>query len=339
MESNAAMSHYTHLTTEERESLLFGIGEGKSIRKIARELHRYPSTLSRELKRNCESKEDYSPSKASMNYRERRKKCCRSRILKDTTAKALVQRLFLGQQWSPEQIANRLKLEQNEIQVSCSTIYRSIYLGDLETGKLSHGQRGVARKLRHRGKTRHKQGNEERRGKIAVSHAIEERPDGAQRRTELGHWEADTVAGKSGSSCMITLADRKSRFLLGKRVSRKSAAEVEEDMIALLITLPPELHRSVTPDRGKEFANHQRISAALGDLPFYFPRPHAPWERGTNENTNGLIREYCPKSVDMDSFSASYFDDFITRMNLRPRKCLGWKSPTEVFYDSVLHLT
>lgn len=333
------MSHYTHLSIEERESLLLGIGKGESIRKIAKELGRSPSTLSRELKRNCKNRESYSPNQAARNYHKRRKKCCRQRILKNALAKELVQRLFLEQQWSPEQIDNRLKFEKNEIQVSYSTIYRSIYLGDLETGKLSHGQRGVARKLRHRGKTRHKKGNEERRGKIVISNPIEERPEEAQNRTELGHWEADTVAGKTGSSCMVTLADRKSRFLLGKRISRKAAADVEESMIALLITLPPELRRSVTPDRGKEFNNHPRISAALGDVPFYFPKPHAPWERGTNENTNGLIREYCPKSVDMDSFDASYFDEFIDKLNHRPRKCLGWKSPTEVFFDTVLHLT
>jgi len=333
------MSHYTHLSIEERESLLLGIGEGKSIRKIAKELRRSPSTISRELKRNCKKRESYSPGKATKNYSKRRKNCCRQRILKNALAKELIQNLLLEQQWSPEQIDNRLKLEKNEIQVSYSTIYRSIYLGDLEKEKLSHGQRGVVRKLRHRGKTRHKKGNEERRGKIVISYPIEERPEGAQNRTELGHWEADTVAGKTGSSCMVTLTDRKSRFLLGKRVSRKAAAEVEEGMIALLITLPRELRRSVTPDRGKEFNNHPRISDALGAMPFYFPKPHAPWERGTNENTNGLIREYCPKSVDMNSFDASYFDEFIDKMNHRPRKCLGWKSPAEVFYDTVLHLT
>ena len=110
-------------------------------------------------------------------------------------------------------------------------------------------------------------------------------------------------------------------------------------MIALLITLPPELRRSVTPDRGKEFASHPRVSAALDGLPFYFPNPLAPWELGTNENTNGLIREHCPKSVDMNSFGTSYFDDFISKLNLRPRKCLGWKSPSEVFFGLVLHLT
>ncbi len=333
------MSHYQHLTIDERESLLRGIASGKTIRGIAKELNRSPSTISREVKRNCRKIESYSAVKAERNYNRRRKKCGRQRKLRNSQIKLLVRHLLLEQQWSPEQIDHRLKLEGNEIQISYSTIYRSIYLGDLEDRKLSHGQRGVARKLRHRGKTRHKKGHTETRGKITISHPIEERPVEAQNRAELGHWEADTVAGKTGSSCMITLADRKSRYLLGKRVSRKAAAEVEAGMIALLLTLPPNLRRTVTPDRGKEFSNHANISAALDDLPFYFPKPHAPWERGTNENTNGLIREYCPKSVDMESFSDAYFDEFISKLNHRPRKCLGWKVPAEVFWNMVLHLT
>ena len=333
------MSHYKHLSTEEREYLLRGIGAEKSIRAMANYLGRAPSTISRELKRNTRRNEEYSAAKAEKRYRMRRKNCCRQRKLKDPAIKSLVKRLFLEQQWSPEQIDHRLKLEENVIQVSYSTIYRSIYMGDLENGKLSHGNRGVVRKLRHHGKTRHKKGYEEARGKIKISHPIEERPLEAQLRSELGHWEADTVAGKTGSSCLITLADRKSRFLLGKRVSRKVAAEVEEGMIALLISLPLELRRSITPDRGKEFGTHCAISAALNNIPFYFPKPHSPWERGTSENTNGLIREYCPKSIDMDLYAEDYFANFIDKMNHRPRKCLDWKSPAEVFYGMVLHLT
>ncbi len=215
-------------------------------------------------------------------------------------------------------------MEKIKIQISFSTIYRSIYLGDLETKKLSHGERGVARKLRHRGKTRHKKGQEERRGKIRISHPIEERPKEATERSEIGHWEADTVLGKTGSSCMITLVDRKSRFLLGKKISRKAAAEVEEGMIAMLITLPAEKRRSITPDRGKEFSNHEHITAALDGLPFYFPNPYAPWERGTNENINGLTREYCPKSVDMNVFPDHYFVEFIDIVN-SPKKRKIWQ--------------
>lgn len=251
----------------------------------------------------------------------------------------MIRYLIEEQQWSPEQIANRLRLEENEIQVSYSTIYRSIYLGDLETEKLSHGNRGIIRKLRHKGKTRHKKGYQETRGKIRISHPIEERPTEANNRTEIGHWEADTVAGRTGYSCMITLADRKSRFLLGERVSRKTAAEVEHGMIAMLLTLPPDKRKTITPDRGKEFTTHANVTAALSGLPFYFPRPHAPWQRGTNENTNGLIREYFPRNSFLENLDDTFFHDFIDKLNHRPRKCLGWRSPFEIFFDTVLRLT
>lgn len=333
------MSYYQHLSIDERESLLRKLGEGKTIRTIAKELSRSPSTISREIRRNSKNKETYSAVKAERKYRQRRKKSCRSRILKGEQAKRLIRYLIEEQQWSPEQIANRLRLEENEIQVSYSTIYRSIYLGDLETEKLSHGNRGIIRKLRHKGKTRHKKGYQETRGKIRISHPIEERPTEANNRTEIGHWEADTVAGRTGYSCMITLADRKSRFLLGERVSRKTAAEVEHGMIAMLLTLPPDKRKTITPDRGKEFTTHANVTAALSGLPFYFPRPHAPWQRGTNENTNGLIREYFPRNSFLENLDDTFFHDFIDKLNHRPRKCLGWRSPFEIFFDTVLRLT
>ena len=107
----------------------------------------------------------------------------------------------------------------------------------------------------------------------------------------------------------------------------------------MLSALPSDLVRSITPDRGKEFAKHAEISAALNGVPFFFPPPHAPWMRGTNENTNGLIREYCPKSIDLESFDPTFFDAFTNKINLRPRKCLGWRSPFEVFFNQLLHLT
>lgn len=333
------MSYYQHLSIEDRENLLRKLGEGKTIRTIAKELGRSPSTISREIRRNSKNRETYSAVKAEKKYMQRRKKSCRSRILKNEKAKRLVRYLIEEQQWSPEQIANRLRLEGNMIQVSYSTIYRSIYLGDLETAKLSNGNRGIIRKLRHKGKTRHKKGYQETRGKIKISHPIEERPAEANNRAEIGHWEADTVAGRTGYSCMITLADRKSRFLLGERVSRKTSAEVEHGMIAMLLTLPPDKRKTITPDRGKEFTTHANVTAALSGLPFYFPRPHAPWQRGTNENTNGLIREYFPRNSFLEDLDDTFFHDFIDKLNHRPRKCLGWRSPFEIFFDTVLHLT
>ena len=180
---------------------------------------------------------------------------------------------------------------------------------------------------------------EETRGKLKISNPIEERPEEANNRSAFGHWEADTVAGKTGSSCIITLTDRKSRFLLLKKIPKKNSVFVRDGMIELLQQLPDDKVASITPDRGKEFSRHSEITETMKGLPFYFPKSHAPWERGTNENTNGLIREYCPKSVDLETFDSSYFTIITAKLNQRPRKCLGWKSPYEVFFDVVLHLT
>ena len=332
------MDHYHHLSTRERESILFMRGEGKGIRAIAAALGRAASTISRELKRNL-IKNEYSPSQVEKNYRTRRKRCCPKKVLTDPAAKALVKRLFLEEQWSPEQIANRLREENNAVQVSYSTIYRAIYSRMFDDKKLSLSERGVIRKLRHHGKTRHKKGTEETRGKLKISNPIEERPAEANNRSAFGHWEADTVLGKTGSSCMITLADRKSRYLLLKKIPKKNSVLVRDGIIELLQQLPDDKVASITPDRGKEFSRHSEITEVLNGLPFYFPKPHAPWERGTNENTNGLIREYCPKSVDLEKFDDAHFSTFTAKLNRRPRKCLGWKSPYEVFFGVVLHLT
>jgi IS30 family transposase len=312
-------------------------GQGKSIRAIATALGRSAATISRELRRNRFNGE-YFPSKADEKYRKRRKRCRRQKILKDPVANALVKRLFLEEQWSPEEISKRLKLEQNEVQASTSTIYRAIYGGLFGRPRRATSKGGIYRRLRHHGKTRHHKGKEETRGKIRISHRISERPEEANNRSEFGHLEADTVAGKVARSCIITLTDRKSRFLWVKRVAKRTAPFVTQGLIELLKEIPADKLRTITPDRGKEFAFHEQVTAAL-NVPFYFPNPHAPWERGTNENTNGLIREYCPKSVDMDGLDDAYFASFVDKLNHRPRKCLGWKSPYEVFYGKVLQLT
>lgn len=216
-ERNTAMNHYHHLSTTERESILRMQGEGKSLRAMSRALGRSASTISRELRRNGGKGRNYSPSKAEQRYNRCRKHCHKKTIFSNSAAKALVQHLFLDEQWSPEQIENRLRIENNPVRVSFSTIYRGIYSGVLERAKLSKGQRGMARKLRHHGKTRLKQGEQETRGKIRISNPIELRPQEANNRSVIGHWEGDTVAGKTGSSCLITLTDRHSRYLLQRR--------------------------------------------------------------------------------------------------------------------------
>lgn len=333
------MSHYHHLSMEEREKILIFSREQKSIRRMASFLGRSASTISREIRRNASKKADYSAVLADRKYRRRRKNCKRNRLLDTPQRRNLVRTLFLDQQWSPEEISNRLKFENNALQVSCATIYRGIYSGMFDDGELSHGSRGVIRRLRHHGKTRHTKGRQETRGKIVISNRISDRPREVNARKTIGHWEADTVAGKTGSACLVTIVDRKSRYLLAGKIAKKNSSLVAKKMIELLSHMPTDRRRSITPDRGMEFAKHISVSQALNGLQFYFPDPHAPWQRGTNENTNGLLREYLPKSFDMAKCSENEIAAFIAKLNLRPRKCLHWKSPFEVFFHHLLHLT
>ena len=335
------MSHYHHLSISEREKILVLRTKGKNLREIARELGRCVSTVSRELTRNSSSRRGYSAVEAEKKYRDRRKKCKRPKLLSNVELQRLVRHLFLEEQWSPEQIANRLAHENSVFRVSYSTIYRAIYAGMFDTAeqRRSNGNRGAVRKLRHRGKTRRRKGTVETRGKIVISNRIQERPQEANDRRAIGHWEADTIAGKTGSACLITITDRCSRYLLAGRVAKRTSACVSDEMIKLLSALPKEKRRSVTPDRGKEFSKHDFVTQALNGLPFYFPDPHAPWQRGTNENTNGLLREYLPKSFDIALPSESDITAFIQKLNFRPRKCLAWKTPFEVFFNKSLHLT
>ena len=181
------MSQYKHLTIEERENIFEMQIRGFSMSKIAATLKRGTSTISRELKRNLKSKNPYSPTQAQANYKRKRKRCKRKRLLENKIIRDKVQYLFLHQQWSPEQISNRLKYEHNPISISYTTIYRGIYSGLLEEKKLSSGQRGVARKLRHKGKTRHTKGKVETHGKIVISNVIQMRPTKADLRVEIGH--------------------------------------------------------------------------------------------------------------------------------------------------------
>lgn len=326
------MSHYHHLSIEEREKLLILHTKGSSLREIANEMGRSVSTVSRELKRNSACKQGYSAVVAEKKYRDRRRKCRRHKLLSNVKLQGLIKRLFLEQQWSPEQIANRLAHENSTLRISYSMIYRAIYAGMFDTfeQRRSEGNQGAIRKPRHRGKTRRRKGTLETRGKIVISHRIQERPKEADERQVIGHWEADTVAGKTGSACLVTITDRCSRFLLASRSSKKYSDLVADQMIALLSALPKEKRRTITPDRGKEFSKHALVTESL-KLPFSFPDPHAPWQRGTNENTNGLIREYLPKSFDMAVSSDDDTASFVDKLNRRPRKCLDWKTPFEVF--------
>lgn len=335
------MSHYHHLSIDEREKLLVLSTQNRSLRNIAKEIGRSVSTISRELNRNGGAEKSYSAVKAQVKYKLRRKKCCRHKLLENEELKDKVHNLFLERQWSPEQISARLAFENSPYLISYNTIYRAIYAGlfDTDEQKRSHGNRGAIRKLRHRGRTRRKKGTTETRGKIVISNSIHERPSEADERKIIGHWEADTVIGKRDSACLVTITDRCSRYLLAEKISRKRSDLLADKMISMFSNIPKNRLKTITPDRGKEFAKHQEVTSALNNVQFYFPDPHAPWQRGTNENTNGLIREYLPKSFDMAACSDDDIATFIDKLNKRPRKCLNWKSPYELFFNKVLHLT
>lgn len=323
---------YKHLNITEREMLMFYRAQGLSICQIAKLLERNKSTIARELKRNAT---DYLPSEAQACYQRRRKKSCPHKKLAQPDLFNLVKILFLELHWSPEQIANRLKLENYPISISYKTIYRAIYAGMFDTPeqKRSTGNRGAIRKLRHRGKPRRKKDYSSNRGKIPITNELSARPVEADERIRFGDWEADTIVGKNRKSGLLTLVDRKSRFLLCSKLSRLGSEEVKA---ALIEVLRGKELCSITPDRGREFQLHGEVTKILG-VEFYFPKPRHPWERGTNENTNGLLREYFPKGFDFNELSDKTLQAVVEQLNKRPRKCLGYKSPWEVWFSTPLH--
>ena len=322
------MGHHVHLTLSEREDIMLMRREGKGVSDIARAIGRDKSTVSRELRRNSCAR-FYRASTAQRRYGERRLACRRPAILDNERVFGLVRDKFLEEQWSPEQIEGRLALELGGSPVSDTTIYRGIHAGRFD-GCI--GGHKAKRRLRRRGKRR--RGPSERRGKIKTPHEISERPAAAEGRGEPGHWEGDTVAGKAGGACLLTFVDRKDGFLVGGKCRRKTAECGRRKMPRALEGQPL---GSVTLDRGKEFADHAQVTADI-DVQFYFALPHHPWQRGTNENTNGLLREYFPKGESLARVSEKRVQEVYDRLNRRPRKRLGYRTPYEVHCSETLRL-
>ena len=210
--------------------------------------------------------------------------------------------------------------------MSFSTIYRYIYrhlLPNISSEK----------NLRRRGKFQRP--DKAMYNSVKPDRYIHEWSDVIKKRQRIGDWEGDTVAGKASGPCLVTLADRMSRFLISRKAAKKNSMHVRDIMIQCLEGQP--LH-SITPDRGKEFARHAEVTDALNNVQFYFPQPHQPWQRGTNENTNGLLREYFPKGSDLSKYSDEQIQNKVDELNKRPRKCLGYRTPYEVYYSTTLHL-
>lgn len=323
------MSRYNHFTTKERESLLVYVKSGKKNCEIARLMGRAPSTISRELRRNAASRETYSAVQAEENYRSRRENCVRKPKLADPVYAAKVSEL-LGCYWSPEQIANRLRKEKNSIRVSTCTIYRA-----LASGLLPPELRKV---LRIKGRIRFGGHKKSPCGHLDIEYTIHDRPKSVENRSQIGHWESDTVRGAKWSGCLATHTERKSRFLVMRKIPDRTAQSFTESTITAFKLIPAGKRKSFTADHGKEFSMHRELSAKLG-CKVYFADPHAPWQRGTNENCNGLIRQFFPKRTSFADVTQEDADRVALLLNRRPRKSLGWKTPEEIFLNKSLHLT
>lgn len=319
---------YTHFTTEERESLLRFQTEGLKPSEMARRLKRSKSSISRELKRNTTPGERYSAIVAEEMYRQRRKKCVRKKLLEDPKRKEFV-REKLEEYWSPEQIAGRLNVTGSPLRVSYSTIYRAIHLGQLKISKKCLRRKG--RKISPH--------DEETRGRLHGHKTIHDRPRAADTRSQFGHWEGDTVQGARGKGAAATFVDRRSGFLVACRLPNRKAKVLTQAQCAAFAAFPPSLLRSFTVDNGNEFFDYQNMEQQLGTKEF-FADPGCPGQRGLNENTNGLLRQYFPKKFDFFSISDLEFQAVITSLNHRPRKRLGFRSPAECFpLHRLLHLT
>ena len=318
------MRTYAQLTREQRYQIYALKKMGHNQTEIAQVLEAHKSTISRELCRN-EGKRGYRPQQAHSLALERRRKAV-PRITDELWA--LVEKL-LRQDWSPEQISGRLKKEQG-IGISHEWIYQYV-LEDKRAGG------SLYRHLRCRKKRRKRCGAYDRRGKLPNCRSIEERPAIVNRRKRLGDWEVDTLLGKRHKQAIVTLTERKSRFTLLGKVTHRTAQAVQSQIHRLLLPVADKVH-TLTSDHGKEFAGHEQIAEML-HLKFYFAHPYAAWERGTNENTNGLLRQYFPKKQDLRVVSNKQIEQAMLRLNLRPRKCLRFKTPCEVFFKSSVALT
>ena len=320
------------LTLSEREEISRSVVAGQSIRSIAASLGRAPSTVSREIQRNG-GLDSYRASQADQAAWDRscRAKTCKL-ALNRTLARVVADKL--QQQWSPQQIAGWLKHaypDDETFQVSHETIYRSLFIqarGALKKELLEHLRRTrVMRRSRH-----HTQKTEDH-GRITDAVSISERPAQAEDRAVPGHWEGDLLCGNLTSQ-IATLVERKTRYVMLVKVDKKDTETVINALIKHAHKLPQELYQSLTWDRGSEMADHKRFTLAT-DIKVYFCDPQNPWQRGTNENTNGLLRQYFPKGTDLSVYSQAQLNAVARRLNERPRMTLNFETPAQRFQQAV----
>ncbi len=323
---------YTHLTENERYVISHLTCAGFSLRKIARKINRHHTTVSRELERNDDPVYKDTVYWYDWTHPEalkRRRKARHHRRLSNPRLVKYVRRK-LRDDWSPEIIAEKLKIDfpnDTQMRVTHETIYRWIY-SDAKSGGTLY------RHLRRRRKKRRKQkrygsGRRFIPGRVSIS----ERPAIVETRQRLGDWEGDTIEGKKSTGYMATHVERKSRYLIATKLVNKKAESLTLKSIKAFWRIPKKMRKTLTVDNGREFAHFKELENKTG-LTVYFADPYSAWQRGTNENTNGLLRQYFPKGTDFREFTEEDLAFAVKKLNHRPRKCLNYQSPHEVFWKA-----
>lgn len=309
------MNNYKHFNIHERQCIAKYLYENMSLTSIAAILDRSISSVSREIKRNSNDKGKYMPSLAQAKADEKQKSK-KNHVKYDDDVKEKIE-LGFTLRWSPEQIVGFHRSKNGQF-VCHKTVYRW-----LRAGKVAKGELSV---LRRKGKP-YKRSTDVNR--MSGGKSIHDRPAEAQERSEIGHWELDTVvSGKGSTACLVTIVDRKSRFLKSKLLPNRTASVVS---FAIQSLLQDEPVKTLTADNGKEFSSYELLETILYTN-VYFADPYASWQRGTNENTNGLIREFIPKSCDIGTYTEEQLQRYVGLINTRPRKTLAYQTAEDVHY-------
>jgi transposase, IS30 family len=321
---------YWHLSIDERERIAQLKNEGIGLSEIARQLRRDKGTISRELKRNgAPLYNSYTPCRAQHRSDERRRAASRRERLRDQTVRQYVhEKLLAG--WAPEQISGRLPLEHRGLSISAEAIYQYIY----DTKPEDREDLIACLRRSHKKRKQRAVGRKQNKTKIPNRVSIDDRPQSVESRKTYGHWEGDSMISRKSTVAPNSLTERKSRLIMITRINRKGATETPDAVISRLGTLPHKFRRTLTLDNGTENAKHEIITEGIG-IKCYFAHPYASWERGTNENANGLVRWYFPKGTDFAKITDDQVALVESALNNRPRKCLGFRTPIEVAASAV----
>ena len=324
-------TNYEHLSAQERATIMLMRGEGCSLRAMARRLHRAPSTISRELARNSGDTGAYDARQALARARALRRKPRRALKLAPHTVLFGVVEHYLREGWSPEQIAGTLKRicpHDRERTVSHETIYNALYVmprGELRTELIACLRQG-------RGGRRPRARGEDRRGRIPDMARLQARPSEVEDRLVPGHWEGDLIKGAANRSAVGTLVERSSCLVMLARMEGSTAQAALEGFTEALNRVHEPMRKTLTYDQGKEMSRHRELTDRTG-VKVYFADPHSPWQRGSNENTNGLLRQYLPKGPDLSGLTQDDLDAIAFKLNSRPRKIHGFRCPLEVYAE------